>query len=374
MALREVIEEVRREIAAAGNGINEADTKAALITPILSELGWRGLQRIRSEYAVDQGRMRLDYALIGSGTKPVALIEAKAPRENLESHVAQVLGYAFHEGVDLCVLTTGILWWFFLPREKGNPAERRFAELNLASDDVTEVVTILESCVRYEALSSGAGEKQAKELLAARQLEQRMRSEIPQAWQRLLSGPNEFLVELLQEEVEDATGMRPSRGQVAEALRGYGQKWVGSNLIAPTHLGPPPVESSAHGRRPTVDSSDVQPRRRSPPTPSPNAFRLWGIERPFTSWTEMWLFVASEVYQRHSAEFSHRVGSSTQMRGRTRTYISDDGETMHTPARIPRTPYFAETNNSKARSEQLARALLEIFGYGDEDLEFVSRD
>ena len=87
----------------------------------------------------------------------------------------------------------------------------------------------------------------------------------------------------------------------------------------------------------------------------------------------MWLVVAAEVYQRHSAEFSQRVDSSSQMRGRTRTYINDSGATMHTPAQIPRSPYFAETNNSKARSEQLARALLETFGYGDEDLEILSR-
>ncbi|MDE2986876.1 MAG: hypothetical protein OXT70_02345 [Chloroflexota bacterium] len=374
MALRDVIQEVRQEILAVGTGINEADAKAAFITPILAELGWRGLRRIRSEYAVEQGRMRLDYALLGANSKPVALIEAKAPREDLSTHVAQVLNYSFHEGVDICVLTTGIVWWLYLPREKGVPQERRFAELDLQTGHIEELAGTLEACLHYEALNSGAGEKRATELLARRQAEQRMRFEIPQAWQRLLSGPNEFLVELVQEEVEDATGVRPSTHQVAEAIKGYGQERVGSELIAHDHVSPKDFKSPVPKQRPTVDSAIPRTRRKLSQTPSPRAFRLWGTERPFSSATDMWLIVAGEVYQRHPAEFLQRAASSGRMRGRTRTYVSESGESMHSPAQIPNSPYFAETNNSRARSERLARALLEAFGYEERDLEIMSSE
>ncbi len=374
MALRDVIDEVQQEILSVGTGINEADAKAAFITPILAELGWRGLRRIRSEYAVDQGRMRLDYALLGSNSKPVALIEAKAPREDLGTHVAQVLNYSFHEGVDICVLTTGILWWLYLPREKGSPDERRFAQLDLRSGDVGEIARTLESCLEHEALTSGAGEAQARELLSRLQLERHMRFEIPQAWQRLLSGPNDFLVELLQEEVEDATGVRPSKGQVTEVLRGYTEKGIVTEIAASPPLALKPSKDSHIRERPAVDSNEVRSRRKSTPTPSPRAFRLWGTERAFSSSTDMWLIVAAEVYQRHPAEFLQRVEASSQMRGRTRAYVSASIEAMHTPAQIPSSPYFAETNNSRATSERLARALLETFGYGEQDLEILSSD
>ena len=361
MALRDVIEEVRQEIDAAGSGINEADAKAALITPILSELGWRGLQRIRSEYAVDQGRMRLDYALIGSGTKPVALIEAKAPREDLESHVAQVLNYAFHEGVDICVLTTGILWWLYLPREKGNPAERRFAALDLQSNDVTEIAEIFESCLQYETLTSGAGEKRAKELLAVLQLEQQMRSEIPQAWQRLLAGPNEILIELVQEEVEDAVGARPSSEHVKQELR---------SVFGPPDA-PHNIESSQANPEPRRMLAEPVPSRvpvssgRKSPNKKVRMFRLWGEFHRVRYQYQILTKVADLVYGRHHADFERVLQLSRFQRGQ---------EGLIRPHQIGASSYYVETNLDFFNMKQTCERLLGVFGYNADDLGIVSED
>ena len=100
-----------------------------IIVPILASLGWDPSGReVLYEYSVggkkDAGRV--DIALKNSD-QVVALIEAKAPGSDLSSHVRQVLGYAFHEGVDICVLTTGLEWWLYLPRDSGPPPERRQA-------------------------------------------------------------------------------------------------------------------------------------------------------------------------------------------------------------------------------------------------------
>lgn len=374
MRLRDVLEEVQQEIDAARTGINEADAKAAFIAPILAELGWRGLRRIRSEYPVDQGRMRLDYALIGSNAKPVALIEAKAPRESLESHVPQVLNYAFHEGVDICVLTTGISWWLYLPREKGSPAERRFAAMTLEGDDLVELVAILESCLEYEALISGAAEKRAKEMLVAQQQEQRVRKEIPRAWQRLLAGPNDFLIELLQEEVEEAIGLRPSKEQVVEALGNSAHASSDSPMDVLTVVDSQRIAQAEVGQRRQDALPQKSVRRRSSPTSSPRGFQLWGNGYSFTNWTALWLFVASEVYQRHEADFYRRVQASGKMRGPKRFYIHDSKSGMHTPVQIAHSPYYAETNNPKERSLKFARDLLEIFGYGGQDLVILPED
>lgn len=360
MALREVIEEVRQEIAAAGSGINEADAKAALITPILSELGWRGLQRIRSEYAVDQGRMRLDYALIGSGTKPVALIEAKAPREDLDGHVAQVLNYAFHEGVDICVLTTGIVWWLYLPREKGNPAERRFAAIDLQGDDIAEISEVFESCLEHEALRSGAAEERAKEVLAAKQLEQRVLQEIPRAWQRLLAGPNEMLIELVQEEVEDVLGARPSKGQVSEALRnirtGPSAPTVAEPRVRPTLTSKPANPLPVSGRT---------PRRGKAPSTTVTEFHLWGRTYPVRYQYQVLAKVADLVYDRHKDEFNRilRLGR-----------FQSGAEGFIRPHQIGSSSYYVETNLDFYGMKQTCERLLEHFGYNADDLEIVTED
>ena len=360
MALRDVIEEVRQEIAAAGSGINEADAKAALITPILSELGWRGLQRIRSEYAVDQGRMRLDYALIGSGTKPVALIEAKAPREDLDGHVAQVLNYAFHEGVDICVLTTGVIWWLYLPREKGNPAERRFAALDLQSDEVMGVAEILESCLQYEALTSGAGEKRAKELLDALQLVQRMRSEIPRAWQRLIEGPNEMLIELVQEEVYDTLGARPSQEQVKRELHAIVSGTAPVSVAeAPSNARPVPLPAEPV-------RTNVRPARRSKSSSTRVLeFRMWGKTYLVRHQYEVLTNVVELVYARHRDSFSRALQI---------TNFHDDPERCVTPYQIGASRYYVNRSLNFGNMKQTCERLLEAFGYSADDLEIVTED
>ena len=361
MALRDVIEEVRQEIAAAGSGINEADAKAALITPILSELGWRGLQRIRSEYPVDQGRMRLDYALIGTGTKPVALIEAKAPREDLESHVAQVLGYAFHEGVDVCVLTTGILYWLYLPREKGSPEERRFAELDLQSDDVEKVAEIFQSCLGFESLTNGAGEKSAKEILATRQLERRMRQEIPRAWQRLISEPNEMLIELVQEEVHEALGARPTHDEVKTELRAI----VSERAPRPIAEGRPVDTMPKASPAETPRSSLRAARRGKSPSTRVLEFRLWGQTYQVRYQYQVLAKVADLVYDRHK----DGIDRVTQL---TRFQYGEEG--FIRPHQIGASSYFVETNLDFYGMKQTSERLLEAFGYSARDLEIVTED
>ena len=220
MALRETLEQVRSDIADGhANGANEQEAKDWFITPILSALGWRGPGRVRLEHPAGRERVKMDFALQGPDRKSVAFIEAKVPGADLSSHVGQVMNYAFYEGVEICVLTTGVEWWLYLPYEKGQPMDRRFAALDLRNDDVDQLALLLESCLEYEALTSGEAERHAKDILAARQNEKRLIAELPSAWRRLFDGPDDLLVELVQGEVRKGIGLAPSKEQVAEFLR-----------------------------------------------------------------------------------------------------------------------------------------------------------
>ncbi len=367
MALLDVIEEVRREIVDAGSGINEADAKTAFITPILTELGWRGLQRIRSEYPVGHDRMRLDYALIGSDAKPVALVEAKAPRENLASHVDQILNYAFREGVDVCVLTTGILWWLYLPREKGDPAERRFAQLDLHRADAAEVAATFESCLGYGVLTSGAGQKDAKEMLAALHLERQIRNEIPRAWRRLLSGPNEMLVELVREEVEDVLGSRPSYEFVKKELSSItsrsGASPVTDVLRDDSASAPSSVMPMSTITRPTRQV-------KSPPAQRPVGIRFKGEYRRVSAWNDVLYQLAVLIWERHPNDFNRVLDWG----GPNRPYVvlnKDKVPPTRRPKQIPGSPYFLDTNWSSAGVQNRVQELLSLFGYGSNDLEFT---
>ena len=155
----------------------------------------------------------------------VALVEAKAPGSDLKRHVAQVLGYAFHEGVDICVLTTGLEWWLFLPRESGEPIKRRFATLNMQSDSVERLAEDLRAFLDKEALVRGRAEKKAKSVLKATLDAARLETEIPEIWERMLNGPDQELVDLIGARVYERLNLRPDKSQVIAALRANLFRW-----------------------------------------------------------------------------------------------------------------------------------------------------
>ena len=292
MALREKVEEIQHDIATDISQITEADAKTAWITPIVSMLGWQRLRRLRSEYQVVNSRERLDYALIGLDDRPIALIEAKRPRETLDRHVTQVLGYAFQEGVSLCVLTTGVKWWLYLPREKGNPTDRRFAELDLQHDDAAAAAALLERYLSYEALTSGTAERRAKEALIARQIEQ--------IWQRLIGGPAVSLVSLIQKEVRTAFGSVPTDEQVAEHLTRAASAPTTAE-VATTNASPSPQPGAGAAELQHAPVQTVEPaaRRRGPRAPKAPiyGYRLFGGElRRVGSWAGLWKGIVEGLY------------------------------------------------------------------------------
>ena len=176
------------------------------------------------------------------------LIEAKAPGSDLKQHVAQVLGYAFHEGVDICVLTTGLEWWLFLPRESGEPIKRRFATLDMQSDSVERLAEDLRAFLDKEALVRGRAQKKAKSVLKATLDAARLETEIPKIWERMQEGPDEELVELIGSRVYEKLNLRPEKDQVIAALRGKPVPMV-SKPDVPVPKAPPASEVQKQGRR-----------------------------------------------------------------------------------------------------------------------------
>lgn len=403
MALRDTLEQVREDIAAGpADGANEQEAKDWFITPILHALGWRGPGRVRLEHPAGQERVKMDFALQGPDRKIVALIEAKIPGSSLASHVGQVMSYAFFEGVDICVLTTGVEWWLFLPREKGDPTTRRFAELDVRSDDIDDLESTLTSCLEYEALISGEAEEHARTIRDARQNEKRLLAEIPNAWQRLFDGPDDLLVELVQEEVRKEVSLRPSKEQVATFLANLGAQAPTAPLPRPPHPPNPPT-----GPDPGRDAEIVRLRdggmpyakigsrfglsgtrvrtiylRHAKPRPTPTSsptptsqpvpprvtgFVLRGKRHSTSSSKGVWLGVARVLYQDHRAEFER----ASQLRGRRRPYISRNPNGMNTPRAIGGSPYFAETKFSTRDYQRHARELIELFGYRADELEIL---
>lgn len=386
MELREVLVRAR---SFPGGG-SEEGAKVQLVLPVLRALGWddTDFNQVQFEYPVEtRSRGRVDIALRAPRRGNVALIEVKAVDKKLNDFVAQVLEYAFHDGVDICVLTTGLIWWLYLPREKGAPSERRFAILDVKQGSLDQLVDDFETYLSRRELLSHAAEQRAKQALQAGLEAERLLTEIPRVWRQMQAEPDHALVELIEQRVFRAVRLRPTADQIAEVLRGGSPS------------SPPPTQPEDEISKAERDAEIVRLRDggmsfskiaqrfklsavrvrkiylrettsrppKIPPGKSLAGFALWGTRYSERTWVGVWLKVVEAVYDRHSNEFERAF----QLRGRSRQYISSSTDGPRRSRRIGTSPYYAYVYLNAAQCERHARELLELFGYRADELEIL---
>lgn len=109
--LTQALDDVRNKIRRhQERGINEENTKTALIHPVLRALGWDvgDLEEVQQEYRRRPKDKPVDYALFLLRT-PCLFVEAKALGQNLSDRrwANQIMGYATVAGVEWVVITNG---------------------------------------------------------------------------------------------------------------------------------------------------------------------------------------------------------------------------------------------------------------------------
>ena len=308
--------------------------------------------------------------------------------------------YAFNDSAGICVLTTGLVWWLYLPHfADAKPGERRFAQLDVVHDSVDQLIDDFETYLSRTSLLDRSAQKRAQQALEASLQEERQLGEIPRVWQQMIDEPDHDLVQLVENRVFRSVRLRPTADQITAALRGV------SPVMPPAP--PSPVSPGRTRKRdeeivrlrdggmsyPKIgqrfDLSAVRVRKiyqretaerpqQTPPRPQSSrrgkaprkrvtGFVLHGQQHPAASWKDVWLGVAGALYARHAANFDHAM----QLRGATRQYIARSEEDLFAARRIGTSPYFAEVNFSAKDSVRHSRKLLELFGYKGDDLEVL---
>lgn len=198
--------------------VSEAQTSQGIVLPILNNLGWDVFDttEVTPEYSV--GGRRVDFALRIQSINKVFL-EIKKTSENLENHQEQLVYYAFQQGVKLAILTNGITWQFYLPLEEGNWEQRRFFTIDLMEQSVDDAIEKFEGLLSRTNVDSGNAYQTAKSLYEGRQKNKIIKENLPKAWQKLISEPDEMLVELLNETLEKISGYKAENGQITEFLQ-----------------------------------------------------------------------------------------------------------------------------------------------------------
>ena len=351
MTLRETL----GRIAKAAVPPNEEAAKFQIIVPVLGDLGWdvhnrEGADEVLFEHSAggSRGGGRVDIALMGKHDQCACFVEAKAPGVNLGDHVAQLLGYAFHDGVTVCALTDGLEWRLYLPREAGPPEKRQFARLRLREDPVEQSADDLEAFLSRDAVRSGKAERDAAKVLRRLQEESDIARRLPEIWRKMLTKPDEELVDLIRSKVYAELRLSPSAEQVAAVLSGRGY--------------PEPTN-------PVVNPPKPEPNVKKAVSQKPTGATVFGIYKELRDWTVVLVFVAEQVYNRHEPDFLEKAA---QLKGTKYHYVSKDTSTMRKasrPREIGSSGVFVDVDWPGEDCVRLSHKLLELFGYPISDLQ-----
>lgn len=216
-ALDSILASIRKQIARyESGGINEQNTRAILIEPLLSALGWNllDLNEVHREYRHQPSDNPVDYALLDQG-KPIIFFEAKSLGRKLDERKwnAQVIGYASVAGVQWVVLTDGNEYRVFNAHASVPVEDKLFCAFRLSdSDEKTKSVL---NFISRDGLQRDLLEAQWKYELENRRLKA-VNQQVHAALDSLLNSeqPDTSLVRLLTRRLRD---LSPS--DVRESLR-----------------------------------------------------------------------------------------------------------------------------------------------------------
>lgn len=202
--------------------INEAAISHGVVMPILGALGWDTAdpQQVVPEHPIPISMGRADFALFGLGHKPAVFIEVKAVGLAIGASDKQLFEYCFHQGVQLCVLTDGREWSFYLPGGQGSYEDRRVYRLQLDGREPEKSQEMLERYLSRARVRDGAAFEDAlRDHRDAAHRREAARA-MPRAWHELITENNDQLLEAITEKSEALCGYKPAQDEVLAFLRG----------------------------------------------------------------------------------------------------------------------------------------------------------
>ena len=143
-SLLKLVETLRSRIDEHGAALrqSEAQTRYALIDPLLRELGWdTGDPRlVIPEYKTEAGSA--DYALF-SGGKILMMVEAKNLGTPPRQAVNQVISYCIEGGIDYFAVTNGNEWEIYETHRRGDIDEKRVVHFDLKRSSMDACIEVL---------------------------------------------------------------------------------------------------------------------------------------------------------------------------------------------------------------------------------------
>jgi predicted type IV restriction endonuclease len=345
---------------------DETKTKNALILKILSLLDWDAfnVDEVCPEYSIGSGRV--DYSLrIGNVNK--VFVEVKKTGEELEkgSYQEQLLRYSFDQGIKLAVLTNGFVWWFYLPLTEGTWEQRKFYSINLLQQDINDVVGRFIDFLSKDNINNGNAYQNAESVYKSQQKLNILQETIPKAWNKIISEPNELLIEIINEITEGICGYKAEDEVIIGFLDTYKERFtVGSDVIIK------PKRSTKSSKTIDLSNKNILPISGSFSKKKISAFHFLGLRYKVDNWKSLLLTLCGIMSERHEKEFDRVI----QLKSTKHPYFTYNEDQLRKQKRINDTNIFVETNLNANSVVRLCVKLINLFGYSEDDIKIELAD
>ncbi len=230
----------------------EEATKLSIILPLLNLLGWNvfNIDEVSPEFSIENGRV--DYSLRLNNTNEI-FIEAKKTSEDLDKiqYQEQLLNYSFRHGVELAILTNGLTWWFYLPKEKGDWKARKFYSIDIMQQQAGDIAQRFIDLLSKSNVQTGQARQNAKTLYDEKIKKKIFEKTLAESWNKIISDPESLLLDLLAETTEKLCGFKPDIEEVFGFLERHQNQFT-IHSLQPL----PPITQPANIR--PLQSNDVR--------------------------------------------------------------------------------------------------------------------
>ncbi len=344
--------------------LDEAATKQAVVLKLLDGLGWDifNVEEVQPDFRTDSGSV--SYALrVGSALQ--VLLEVRCRRDNPEEWHRQLVEFAVCEGAGLCGFTDGLRWWFYLSSAKGAWTHKRCRVIDIPEEEPEQSAVELAALLSRESVAAGKHLEAARE--AFQEQKRRAAAEVlPEAWNKVLAGPNKILVEILADASEKLCGTKAEPGVIEEFIRKNMGLWLLTGEARKTPAPPHTAPSADRGELPPGNNSaDIKTRKPEFfADKSISSFTFLGHTFPVRSWEEMLSRICNQFAVTHSQEFEKVLWLYDDQK----PCFSRYSDQLRIPEKIKKTNIYVETKLAPEEIVKTVGDLLTEFGYGHEDL------
>lgn len=345
--------------------LDEASIKQAVVLKLLSLLEWDifNVEEVYPDFSTDAGRVAYALRIAEAGR---VFLEVRRDDGHPEEIHRQLVDFASREAIALAVLTDGLRWWFYLPAAKGALKQKQCHCLDLSECRPETAAADLVAFMSREQVASGEYVEAAKAALQ-HQTRKMAADVLPAAWNKIVTGPNKILMEILSDATEKICGYKADPGMIERFIRANLERWLLAHEDAtPTDRSEkptPPKESLP----PALSEKSAGISTKRPEFfagKSINSFTFQGNTVPVKSWEEMLTAICNFFAGTHPQEFEKVL------------WLYDDpnpcfsrySDQLRIPEKIKKTNIYVETKLAPEEVVKTVGDLLTEFGYGREEL------